>query len=160
MTILFSVLYQILAQEVTPSPSLGTFNLFLILSSHNWKFYCCIIPAYNLKKSFIVILIFFCLHLDACDLPIVSGCFANFERWHFNSATGRCDRFIYGGCDGNANNFFTLRDCQLFARRFMRNRPSRSAAGTWSPKGQGVPRAIQLLPRDGQRARYGWGAQK
>ncbi|KAK2186485.1 hypothetical protein NP493_198g00036 [Ridgeia piscesae] len=32
-------------------------------------------------------------------------------RWFFNTKTGRCERFLYGGCAGNANNFKTKEEC-------------------------------------------------
>ncbi|MBN3308408.1 TFPI1 inhibitor, partial [Amia calva] len=33
-------------------------------------------------------------------------------RYFFNNATQQCERLLYGGCFGNANNFKTLRECQ------------------------------------------------
>ncbi len=47
-----------------------------------------------------------------CELPIEPGpCRAYIERWGFNADTNQCERFIYGGCLGNANNFATLTEC-------------------------------------------------
>ncbi|XP_019848705.1 PREDICTED: LOW QUALITY PROTEIN: uncharacterized protein LOC105316719 [Amphimedon queenslandica] len=47
-----------------------------------------------------------------CDLPKESGpCFAYFERWYYNERSGLCEKFIYGGCRGNNNNFMTLSNC-------------------------------------------------
>ena len=49
----------------------------------------------------------------ACNLPKVTGpCRAAFRRWYFNKAKGICERFIYGGCRGNANNFRTKQECE------------------------------------------------
>ncbi len=49
---------------------------------------------------------------DICTLPIDPGfCKARFPRWAYNSNTGRCERFYYGGCQGNDNNFQTLEEC-------------------------------------------------
>lgn len=49
---------------------------------------------------------------DHCLLPADSGpCEAAFERWYFDAATGVCRPFIYGGCEGNENNFETLEAC-------------------------------------------------
>ncbi len=56
-----------------------------------------------------------CQHacMDICELPAVYGpCQAAHPRWHFNSVTGGCEQFIWGGCDPNANNFPTLADCE------------------------------------------------
>lgn len=49
---------------------------------------------------------------DICKLPQDSGpCDAAIRRWWFNDATGKCEPFSYGGCEGNANNFQTAMDC-------------------------------------------------
>jgi hypothetical protein len=49
-----------------------------------------------------------------CSLPKVVGrCRAAFERWYFNSAVGRCEQFIYGGCGGNENNFRSEESCRV-----------------------------------------------
>jgi hypothetical protein len=49
---------------------------------------------------------------DFCSLPPMTGtCEAALQRWAFNPQTGRCERFTYGGCDGNANNFETREAC-------------------------------------------------
>uniref|UniRef100_A0A8C4TW97 WAP domain-containing protein n=1 Tax=Falco tinnunculus TaxID=100819 RepID=A0A8C4TW97_FALTI len=45
---------------------------------------------------------------DICHLPPVHGpCRGLFRRYAYNPATGTCQPFIYGGCQGNANNFRT-----------------------------------------------------
>lgn len=51
--------------------------------------------------------------MDICSLPPMSGdCQAYIPRWYFNAFTGGCTQFIYGGCDGNANRFRTLAECE------------------------------------------------
>ncbi|CAG0914995.1 unnamed protein product [Notodromas monacha] len=50
---------------------------------------------------------------EACNQPLSSGpCFGFFRKFGFNSETGRCEWFVYGGCQGNANNFNSARKCQ------------------------------------------------
>ncbi|KAG0442908.1 hypothetical protein HPB47_015494 [Ixodes persulcatus] len=51
---------------------------------------------------------------DVCHLPVEKGpCRGMFPRWFFNSTTGDCERFVYGGCQGNANNFESQQECRL-----------------------------------------------
>jgi hypothetical protein len=43
---------------------------------------------------------------DICSLPISSGpCLAYAELWGYDPAIEDCKKFIYGGCQGNANAF-------------------------------------------------------
>lgn len=51
--------------------------------------------------------------IDArCSLPPVSGpCEAFFPRFYYDAEAGTCRQFIYGGCQGNANNFSTHTEC-------------------------------------------------
>ncbi|XP_071536086.1 kappaPI-actitoxin-Avd3c-like [Panulirus ornatus] len=52
---------------------------------------------------------------EICRLPKDKGpCKANASRYFFNSATGRCELFQYGNCEGNANNFVTEELCWKF----------------------------------------------
>ncbi len=51
--------------------------------------------------------------VPVCELPPETGpCTAAFPRWYHNAETGRCERFVWGGCGGNANNFETLAECE------------------------------------------------
>uniref|UniRef100_A0A8C5D6T1 Kunitz-type protease inhibitor 2-like n=1 Tax=Gouania willdenowi TaxID=441366 RepID=A0A8C5D6T1_GOUWI len=43
--------------------------------------------------------------------PEVGPCRAAFQRWFFNRSTGRCHAFIYGGCQGNQNNYQSEQSC-------------------------------------------------
>ncbi|XP_053901505.1 kunitz-type serine protease inhibitor B1-like [Malaclemys terrapin pileata] len=47
-----------------------------------------------------------------CNLPADPGpCEAYMTRYFYNSATKRCEEFIYGGCQGNANRFPSMDEC-------------------------------------------------
>ncbi|KAK6030499.1 Kunitz/Bovine pancreatic trypsin inhibitor domain protein [Ostertagia ostertagi] len=52
-----------------------------------------------------------------CKLPREQGnCGTYSNRWWFNAKTGNCEEFIYSGCQGNANNFETYKECQDYCR--------------------------------------------
>ena len=45
-------------------------------------------------------------------LPVAKGpCKAGFKRYYYNSTLKQCQKFAYGGCLGNANNFLDLPSC-------------------------------------------------
>ncbi|XP_059237489.1 kunitz-type protease inhibitor 2 [Mustela nigripes] len=49
---------------------------------------------------------------DFCRVPKKVGrCRASFPRWWYNVTDGSCQQFVYGGCDGNKNNYMTKEDC-------------------------------------------------
>ncbi|ROL50931.1 Low-density lipoprotein receptor-related protein 11 [Anabarilius grahami] len=49
---------------------------------------------------------------DPCAAPPVAGpCKGVFPRWYYDSETGDCQHFQYGGCKGNHNNFLQKSDC-------------------------------------------------
>ena len=33
------------------------------------------------------------------------------QRFFYNTESGACEAFLYGGCEGNANNFETAEEC-------------------------------------------------
>ncbi|TDH15527.1 hypothetical protein EPR50_G00032310 [Perca flavescens] len=43
--------------------------------------------------------------------PDGGNCRAAFKHWYYNSKTGSCQTFLYGGCQGNKNNYFTEKEC-------------------------------------------------
>ncbi|XP_005990745.2 WAP, Kazal, immunoglobulin, Kunitz and NTR domain-containing protein 1 [Latimeria chalumnae] len=51
--------------------------------------------------------------VNMCTLPAVQGPCKNWEpRWAYNSLIKQCHAFIYGGCEGNENNFDTKVACE------------------------------------------------
>ncbi|XP_066915387.1 uncharacterized protein [Clytia hemisphaerica] len=51
-------------------------------------------------------------HREDCLLPLAVGmCKAAFERFYYDAKSGRCLKFTYGGCGGNANNFPSEKEC-------------------------------------------------
>ncbi|XP_028296301.1 kunitz-type protease inhibitor 1-like [Gouania willdenowi] len=47
-----------------------------------------------------------------CRAPVKVGpCRASFPRWRYNSSTGSCEHFVYGGCKGNNNNYVFEKEC-------------------------------------------------
>jgi hypothetical protein len=54
-----------------------------------------------------------CLTSEPCMLPLDKGiCQEDLSRWYFDFEQYQCKPFIYGGCQGNANNFFSKDDCR------------------------------------------------
>ncbi|KAL1472854.1 hypothetical protein MTO96_039053 [Rhipicephalus appendiculatus] len=48
-----------------------------------------------------------------CRLPADKGiCKALISRFYFDTETGKCTSFFYGGCGGNENNFETIEECK------------------------------------------------
>lgn len=51
---------------------------------------------------------------EVCRLREEPGpCRAAFPRFFFDTNTGQCRLFIYGGCQGNKNNFRSLQACRM-----------------------------------------------
>ena len=67
--------------------------------------------------------IFCYLYAGVCGLAADKGpCLALIPRWYFNSNSGKCELFMYGGCLGNANNFASKVKCQNTCNRGERNK--------------------------------------
>ena len=57
----------------------------------------------------------FCTFIETvkCFLPKSIGrCRASVGRFYYNPEIRQCEGFTYGGCEGNANNFETLGECE------------------------------------------------
>jgi hypothetical protein len=50
---------------------------------------------------------------DRCELAADPGpCDALFHRYYFDPQDERCEHFVFGGCQGNENNFASLDECR------------------------------------------------
>ena len=65
-----------------------------------------------------------------CSLPLKQGnCKAYKPRFYYNSQSQKCEKFIFGGCQGNENNFPTFRDC---VKKCAEEQPSSSQSSSRS----------------------------
>ena len=55
------------------------------------------------------------------DKPETGKCRGYFEKWYFDTESGVCKTFFYGGCDGNKNNFATQGQCEKSCQIFEKN---------------------------------------
>ena len=54
-----------------------------------------------------------CARPEFCSQPSETGmCRAAMPRFYFSSESGACEQFIYGGCQGNTNNFLSAEACE------------------------------------------------
>lgn len=54
----------------------------------------------------------FCVSSDHCMAPKKVGpCRGAFPRWHYNAASEQCEKFTFGGCKENLNNYLTRDEC-------------------------------------------------
>ena len=62
------------------------------------------------------------MHIDPCSLPPVQGpCEALIPRYFHNITSSKCEKFYYGGCGGNKNNFKNIKECEKNCKRAGKN---------------------------------------
>ena len=53
------------------------------------------------------------MSIEHCYQPMAPGpCLNSLSRYHYNSVSGRCEEFQYGGCGGNRNRFINAQQCE------------------------------------------------
>ncbi|GAB1602605.1 papilin-like, partial, partial [Argonauta hians] len=73
-----------------------------------------------------------CQPADVCSLPKEQGiCYSYSPQYYFNMTSRKCDKFVYGGCGGNANRFATVYKCEQLCSAFVA-KPMTTAATTVS----------------------------
>ncbi|PSN48881.1 hypothetical protein C0J52_09667 [Blattella germanica] len=66
-----------------------------------------------------------------CQLPKEEGpCSGNHTRWFFDTQSGTCQEFMYSGCRGNRNKFFSLEDCERTCKEYKEDENEHEDGGT------------------------------
>ncbi|XP_013147767.1 PREDICTED: papilin isoform X2 [Papilio polytes] len=69
---------------------------------------------------------------EICRLPMRAGpCDQSLMRWFYDPSTDSCSQFTYGGCEGNANRFESLEECESRCKN-TRPEPETSTTTTTS----------------------------
>ncbi|XP_033706790.1 papilin isoform X2 [Tursiops truncatus] len=89
-----------------------------------------------------------------CLLPSAHGSCTDWAaRWYFIASVGQCNRFWYGGCHGNANNFASEEECVSSCRGPQhgprRHDPGASGQSTHRDSGSSGPGDQQEASRHG-----------
>ncbi|KAG8519728.1 WAP four-disulfide core domain protein 8, partial [Galemys pyrenaicus] len=83
------------------------------------------------------------LPADLCSLPEESGpCLAYIPRWWYNKTKDVCSKFIYGGCQGNSNNFQSKAICQEICQKKCKYQRPQSSTLTWALPRSGVGQQV------------------
>ncbi|GIY00716.1 hypothetical protein CDAR_292701 [Caerostris darwini] len=48
---------------------------------------------------------------NCVDPPKTGMCRAAFPSWNYDAKTGKCNKFTYGGCQGNGNRYSSEQEC-------------------------------------------------
>jgi hypothetical protein len=82
----------------------------------------------------------------ACQTPADPGpCTGELIRFFYDSTALRCRQFIYGGCEGNKNNFGTEADCMKMCAHTLVDQPFRDSDQNDFPTDTSVGDKDQML---------------
>lgn len=100
LTTLFPILLARVQREFWIGP---VSNRFTMLNSY-LSFFSVVIMCHDS--------ILFHFPLGHCLTPKKEGpCRGSFPRWHYNAASSKCERFFFGGCKENSNNYLSEQEC-------------------------------------------------
>ncbi|XP_027049839.1 trans-Golgi network integral membrane protein 2-like isoform X2 [Pocillopora damicornis] len=96
-----------------------------------------------------------------CRQPMDTGlCRQALPRWYYNATTRKCEKFIFGGCKGNNNNFKTKDDCKRnctgpevagFSRQETNTGTGKTEKGNRLVDKKGAGKPFQSLQEKGNR---------
>lgn len=80
---------------------------------------------------------------DSCRLSRDPGpCSGMLSRFFYNSSSMACETFLYGGCLGNGNNFYSEKECLQACRtegeRGNQEASWRGAGGAFAEASEGI----------------------
>ncbi|XP_063367393.1 PI-stichotoxin-Hcr2o-like isoform X1 [Cydia amplana] len=59
-----------------------------------------------------------------CELPkVVGNCRGRIRSFFFDTTSHQCRPFVYSGCGGNGNRFYSRDECQFACHYFMKLQP-------------------------------------
>ncbi|XP_025408017.1 papilin isoform X2 [Sipha flava] len=77
---------------------------------------------------------------DVCLIPLDPGpCLQTVSMWYFKTSTRRCEPFSYGGCEGNANKFQTIEECERTCYPYLDPNANKIEEDTRISKPSGEP---------------------
>uniref|UniRef100_A0A0K8TK00 BPTI/Kunitz inhibitor domain-containing protein n=1 Tax=Lygus hesperus TaxID=30085 RepID=A0A0K8TK00_LYGHE len=88
---------------------------------------------------------------EICRLPVPNDyieCNAYFPSYRFNASSKQCDRFVYGGCGGNANRFRTKGECERTCAEARRLNSVCPADSTWNAQTESCVCSPELCPKE------------
>uniref|UniRef100_A0A1A8PZ06 Low density lipoprotein receptor-related protein 11 n=1 Tax=Nothobranchius pienaari TaxID=704102 RepID=A0A1A8PZ06_9TELE len=85
---------------------------------------------------------------DPCAAaPVVGPCKGTFPRWYYDHKAGECKHFLYGGCQGNHNNFLQESDCvSECIQKSPAFRPTSASAPLTKQAATAAPKVSQSRP--------------